>query len=846
MASITESLMGLGSWELSADWDPSLYDELTKHRHVEIYQGETHLFTGPILERQGDEDGISVGGPSMLWYLGTEDKGPILQDQRFGSGRNKFSNPLFNQPMDAPEVGQFFWKTPEGTKWTYIPFGLNAAAHVVGHPVEDDVLSSEESWPARGGDVYTVRAGVWRVDPGVGRIRLRTIYEGRFSPPGLLYNGHFDVLPRATGWLDLSVNQQDAEIMLDPPNAGYGDYVLRMGPTTPYTPVLNWSFEDALNHWNPTGVWGTTPQEFVGPSGHSAWTSGPGGGPSPKVLLHDSDPNVVGSTPIPVSEGERWRAEGHIKSGQSANGEAEVALIVPLIGHPTVRPYWMSLGRMRPDNPEEDDWRYFPYEFSINGDWLCLMPCCVVYGHSLGEWFFDNIALTRLKGNVAKVVGTLFPVTPERPYTWRASVRSNETTVEGSIKLTAACKGAGRPDVVLDSQPMGDTDNGYREFLFNVTPPSGYDSIQPFVTGTDIIGGPIWVDSMSVRDDDRSTVVVDLVTDASADLGTVLEGTSTAPAGTESVRVEIIAESMSDGWIVIAPSIVRQATATTAQNIVGQLLSGLSVLPGSIPGSDVIQSDWDIENMTHRAVLHHLCREGMWPGAKREYRLNPDRTLDVGGALFEDRTDVVLADRRDQELLLLDSPQVEESAAEVVTDVVVLGDERESPTGRKFRIRGSAHRDLDAVDYEGRPLVRTHIIEDAVADHKALADAIASYELELLDHPSQSIRIGLSDHRAYFERIVAGDSIYVYKPEAGLEDTSNEQVVDGKTVFPQRTRVWEQTINMGPGYRAMLRREDGSTMEIPVNWEESTSVELEVGDRPEWERIDPRIARRAG
>lgn len=836
--------MGLGSWQLSADWDPELYGELLKYRHVEIYQGETLIFVGPILDRQGDEDGINIGGPSMLWYLGESDKGPVIRDRRRVSGRNKYENPSFALGSgDFPGGGILRWNASADTKWVF----AHEAAITSGNLDEDDILESEQQWPARPGDQFELSATLIRGSGTIiGHIRHRLILGGRFTNPDLLepLNGDFE--DGLTHWNIESPLPGGISVIDDPNNAG--QKVLKFGPTPRLQVIKNPDF--ALG----TSFWGS----FVGGDWHTETVDGAealvtpynAGDPVHKQAVYDNDANTAGIQPVPAQLGERWVYEEELKGSPGTTGEATgtLAMITPQYPAGTT---WTELETVR---EKREDWRHLFKDFTIGENVVGMQPYLNVWNHTAGTWYYRKVKLTRIEGNFQTLVGTAFKVTPGRTYQVAVLLRTDTAFQAGEFRVQASYADSNDEITHGERSPgLGTTLNQQMWWFHDFVPPSG--SIRAVLTlwGLDIIGGAYLIERVMVRDKDSSTRVFDIISPETT-TGYEMVDTITAPEGTETARAAIVAERMATGWVVPEVSIRRvDQPPSTAQDIVRQLLvdetSGraLSVLPGNIAGSDIILSDWDIENETNRKALDHLTRGGLWPGAKREYRVNPDRTLDVKENIGNDRTDVVLADRRDQELLILDGPEVEESAAEAVTDIIVLGEERETPTGKKYRVVGSAHRDLaGAVDYNGQPLTRTHIVEDSSADHVDLANAVASYELELLDHPSQSVRLGLSDHKAYFGRIVPGDFIYVYKPEAGFEDTSYQREVDGKTVFPKKTRVWEQTINMGGGYTAYVRRLDGSTLEIPVTWEDSTSVELEVGDRPEWDRIDPRVLRRAG
>lgn len=823
-ASITETLMALGDFELELDYDEDLVAELEFQRHVLFYWGEEPIYTGVLLRRRIGTDKVTVGGRSLEWWLGLDDDGPLVEDREYLACTNKLSNPGF-------ELGALYWRLGEGSFWaireqTGEPHAGTWAAAVTGDFAKDDVLASDERFEAEAGNQYTVSARVHRPSGSVGRMRLRTIYEGKFDPPNLVTNGGF---ASATGWTNVSEFSGDAAV-----ESGH----LRMGPTTQSELLSNPGFETGdLTAWADDGSGGHgvfTTSKRSGTYGLLVSAAGASYG----ALTADQTPPGPAAEAFTVVPGERYRAEGFFlaDSGSPPDGETYIQLTQGSMASGDVQ----QTPKLRtPDasDPAASAWRQTVLDFDINEGKTTLFFQVTQEDHTTGGWHADDFSLRRIRGNTCRYRTEEFGVTPERTYRLLANVTPDAAVQTGTLKAVVYLAAAGRPNISVESPAIdrSDGDGTERLLSWDFTPPSGYSGAQLFFVGTDIEGGSFIVDNVSIVDQDTTTVVYDDLQTTAASY-TLVTGVTTAPTGTEYVTVAAVVESEGTGWVIDSVSLERVGTPDVAADIVAELLVDPAtdtqlIGEGDITGADTLIYDWRIRNLTNRQALQHLSRSGIVDPV-REWRVNPDNTLDWGEAdeLFVDRTDVVLAEA---DLVVIGLPEVDENAENQLTRIKVIGAERQLPTGERVLITGEAENDPGtATDWFGEELSRTRLIEDSTVDHADYAAALAAYHAERNADRKQNVTMSVSDWRA-LGRFAVGDWVYIYKPESGIEDLTNELEHQGHTIYPQQQRVLSRTWRLGAGpFRAEIRASDGSVVDITesVRWEKDTTAQIEVGD----------------
>ena len=452
--------------------------------------------------------------------------------------------------------------------------------------------------------------------------------------------------------------------------------------------------------------------------------------------------------------------------------------------------------------------------------------------------------------NRTSIDGTGMAVTPERTYKAKFKARSGANLQRGNVRLEMRFTRAGYPDVTVESNTMDNTENEWKEVVSDITPPSGYSLVLPRVIFTDIEGDLFYASHFSLIDTDTATAVFDAISTLDP-LGASPYVDSVAPQGAETVRAAVVVEEGSGGWSVDAVSLKRTGvTPATGNAIWADLLTDpetglpLSIVAGTISAPDVIPYDIEFVNRTNRDAADHVCAV-VYDGGL-EYRVNATApaTIDVAPSadLFTDHgpgsaTPITLLPE-DIDVQELDDPEVDVS--ERATVIRLFGAERQTVSGRPFLITADAEVPGNTeYDWNGNPIVRVKPVNDGTVDHHGYAQAFAT-DLALREsEPALNLNVKLSgkDTRPPFD---VGSWLYVYHPEAGLKDDDNPQEIEGQTVFPRRVRVLSRERTLGPSYRIVMRRSDGSTFSLPgvIPSPEDATV-LTIGDRlPEWQ-ADP-------
>ncbi len=466
-----------------------------------------------------------------------------------------------------------------------------------------------------------------------------------------------------------------------------------------------------------------------------------------------------------------------------------------------------------------------------------------VFAQDVTDGQFDvySATFTRIENNYTALdMVYQEPLEPSRRYSGFLRVRSGPNLVQGSLILEALYSSSGpRVDVRAELGTVDDTHNEEQLLNFSLQLPSGYDYVQLRIKGKDILGdsftvtGGYWADS---DDSSRSVTAASPATQSS--YGDIANFSWVSPAGTERIHGQVVADDLAAGWVVDNVNIHRvNAPISTTANVIDFLCrdpetGAYLVTPGTIEDT-AVPYDLRYRNMTCRSVLKPFSRSVMQPA--REWRVSAENVLDWGlpEALFTDRTGFIL---RPSDVELLEAPALEESAETSVQKVKVLGAGRQAVGGRKQILEATATNSAAGkVNYFGDAWNRKRIVSDATIDHIDYAKSLARFEADKDATPRQSTRLRLADWTA-LAKFNLGDWIYVYKPEAGLVDYSNERNIDGEVVWPKRVRVISRVWKLGSGFRAELRTSDGTLIPLEnVGWESETAAEIEVGEfRPEF------------
>lgn len=848
---VSEEHQALGDWSLDLNYREDIAAELVdddgnpRKVHVLVYDPDDELiYTGVLLRKTGGEPGLTIGGRGMGWWLA----GPPIAEREFLSGANKLSNGDFS-------LGASYWTLPSDTVWTIAdgvmvsaPRTPNPAIDPPGEPALDhnDIAVSQEQFSVSVGQelqatLSATRPGVDRV----GRLWLRMVFGGHFKHRNI-FPSFLNEAGTAVSWsFDTRSDQlggMGAGLLPDEAPPGSNGRVLRVGPSIFREANSNPSFEEddtIAVGWEVTdGAWTVDTGGIDGPN--LIWTESVAA-----RLKNDHDATTMGTDPYPVLPGEQWRFEVLVfpSSGPDATGKARYWTYWY---HETdsAKNMWTMAEMANPAPEQLGAWSPLRHEDTVPEGYIAFSTFLATDDVGAGRWNFDHATALRVTGNIDYGDSPALSIVSGRSYTWRTLYRSENSDPQGEVNLCAIYYGPYKTTIVERGPRLEPTlDGNWERIAFTFTPPTGYDEAAIRVMSSDIQFGSYWIGEGELNEDDAGSAVRQEPS-AWSGSGTVTLD-AVAPEGATSVHLEVVAEREAIDWTVDNVTIRRVATPVTGDEVVESLLTdphALSVYPGDLDCPEAIPYDWTVRNLSVRDALEHYCTVVSEP--PREYRINPDRSIDVGTA------ETVFADHSPDSaapiiLLPLDIDvdnldDVEATMEERATELVVIGAEHRSVNGTDVPLTAEAVvPGTVQVDWNGIALDRSRIVADSTIDHlgyaQALADDLAAAEAD----PPLIVGVTLKglDTRPAFG---VGDWIYVYDPASGLLDPENETSVDGEIVWPRRVRVLGRTRELGPSHRIDIRRTDGSTFTLPgVQWSTQDATSLTLGDRqPEW-RTDP-------
>lgn len=839
---VTDPLMAAHTWTVELDHSAGVLERLTEvvagqRQPRELYarfldaNGNQVYPTMILLSVEGDEEGLTIGGQGPYWHLGLPGgPGAFIRDLEFVSGRDRLDNGDFTDDLRL-----LYWKTRQDTGWEWNPayhdiaYGIGSA-YMGGLPDKDDVMESRE-YPCDPGQQWFFFGFFIRGPGSLGRIRLRTIYHGRFTPPNLAQ-------PYSTWGPSV---RSDIDLMTDPSGIVTGP-VFRLQSQMPNL-IPDFEFDGGV----PSADWDDLSCVW-GPGTDGGWNG-------TNYAFTDVDPGcgiavLKSNLPLGIVAGEGYEMRIVIRANPGSpatDGEAWMEVALTATGIP---PYDRVTTRAARGPMPTTDWNIFTERFTIpdNIPTGSMTPLLYRVGGTAGRWDYDTPTLFRFKGNLDQVIGPVVGGIPERTYKWTVPYRVDPGVSSGRAQMRAALYGDGRPVIHVDGpelKGMNDT-NPLQHASFDVTLPSGYDAWEPRLISEDIIGGAVWVGEGTILDTDTGTYVVDELTGHLQSTWLLRQRVTTAPAGTETVSFAVVAEQYGIGWLADTLRAVRTGVPlATHTDVVEALLTNqttgaaLPIAVGTVIDPGVIPMDWRVLLTFNRDAWAHFNSAIASPGG--EWRINIDGTLDWApyGSLFVDHhpdssSPVVLVQR---DLDVKDIGGVEADVEARATDILVLGADVPTGGGRSMLITATA-----VVAGTSGLAQRTKVISDATIDSRLYAQAVADDEAERQALPPLSVTATLNEidpadaatlgipARPDF---ATGDTIYVYHPEALLEDRTVETEVAGETVWPRPMRVQEKAReHSGPGWRIQMVEPDGSVWDLPdVIWSDEDSTTLTLGDR---------------
>lgn len=275
---------------------------------------------------------------------------------------------------------------------------------------------------------------------------------------------------------------------------------------------------------------------------------------------------------------------------------------------------------------------------------------------------------------------------------------------------------------------------------------------------------------------------------------------------------------------------IIRSSGTPAQWVGDLLTNGLTAGTVTAAGLSNVSRTFPAHSATRRECLD------AWAGlAGAEYRVNPDLTVDVAEAdtLFVSPPTVVVTKRNegpDGAFRGVDGSLLDQALTQlgpnIATKAVALAEGEGAAIAK-----GTATRSVNLkTPAGGTPSLIT--VLSAPSEESANANTLASNFLNLQGMRRQ-VNVG---SRTYgLPRFVSpGDEVYVWDPEAGLFDTSNQIQFRGETIFPILVRLLSYTWPIESGMGVYVRSNAASPTYIDVTdwveWENGSETWWTVGD----------------
>lgn len=263
-----------------------------------------------------------------------------------------------------------------------------------------------------------------------------------------------------------------------------------------------------------------------------------------------------------------------------------------------------------------------------------------------------------------------------------------------------------------------------------------------------------------------------------------------------------------DGWTI---------SAGTLSSAVSTVLSGSAFTAGTIVSASV--SAWTTGAGTRRDFLTGLAQQ-----AGYEWRINPDRTIDVNttATLYGSTPTAVIVRRNGSQEVL--------SPYGITGDVSSTWDYEDY--GSKVYLwtnvaRGEAGGASPYRDPAGTLMTIVRGREQADAAF-GTETGIAQWWVDQLSRPVRTVEV-TSDVYAVTGLAACGTSVWLYDRELGLYDTANQVQYGGSIIFPVSARVVSVTWPVERGMGVYVRAHDGTNV---------TYVDL--SDWIEWESAGAR------
>lgn len=334
----------------------------------------------------------------------------------------------------------------------------------------------------------------------------------------------------------------------------------------------------------------------------------------------------------------------------------------------------------------------------------------------------------------------------------------------------------------------------------------------------------IWRGRVDVEQSDDATLL------ATARYVGVLREKPTGPRSLEGAgMIYWLGDEDGKGAVLESPVVFNAATLTEC---VTRLLPP-AVTVGTIhdPGGTYTGThQWQ----TPRAVLDTICAAfGV------EYRVNNNGTIDVGtqAQLYGSTTSTIISARniggQDFDLTSLGGTFTTDTSVIDYSDrVVLLGQKTDNAGNSTSFVEASASATTSPYkDLHGNTVHVTRTVSDA-GQTDASAPAAAQLQLNEFNRAKRALSIRAEDYDTTGTAVV-GQNAYVFDPENGLVDTTQQLDFRGELIFPQLIRISALQWSVTAGHTVAFRTQDGVWVDLTryVSWDPG-SDEITVGDLP--------------
>lgn len=274
------------------------------------------------------------------------------------------------------------------------------------------------------------------------------------------------------------------------------------------------------------------------------------------------------------------------------------------------------------------------------------------------------------------------------------------------------------------------------------------------------------------------------------------------------------------------------ASASFANTVRGLLPASGAITEGtlySVPGLYNGTHRWQ----TSRKAILYVCDTMGSSSSPVSWRVNNNGTLDAGPetSLFVTTpTCVILAVGAGEDMTLralVGSTDTTRDVQDYTTRVVLLAE----GTGDSV---ATASADLAAgsnpyKDLHGNRAAITRMVSESATDTGNAATR-AQLALSQYTSPNTNLTLSTADYDVH-GTFQVGDYVYVYDPDAGLKDTSNEITFRGQRLNPIRLQVTESDWSVTAGYTVAYRSANGVWTDLTrwVTYESDTTVSVTVG-----------------